>query len=425
MVIVTTSTGLGSPGIANVFNGSGDELLTQALLGNGPLGVTLNTTGTEATTANSDGTINSYEPSTTLESYEVQVSTLLQPAQPINLLPTTDYLFVTEPNVSAVSVLSGTSGNYQFFEQIPVAPSPINFAGNSGGARIYAISQDNGSHKVAFGDCETPSQVTSPGQAVSIETASITISGTFPVGICPVYGLTSTDNNRTYVLNRGSGTITVINSQLNQLDNTPNVRNLNPATGTLTLPPPAGFTGASFNAGPVFADFYPIASQLVTANYDSNTISIVNVSLDEFGNDSSLFGKTVTVPVGNGPAAVTILRDGSRAYVANQKDGTVSVVNLTTFQVQATIPVTGHPTSIASIFSTPYGQVFVTSPDQPYMTVIRTDTDEVEAKIELDGNGIDVHTSVQYAGLTNANSVVESHASGSGAPCGLGAVCTR
>ena len=209
---------------------------------------------------------------------------------------------------------------------------------------------------------------------------------------------------------------------MNQLDNTPNLPNLNPATGALTLPPPAGYTGSSFNAGPVFADFYLPTQQLVTANYDSNTISIINVSLDLFGNDSPQFGQTVTVPVGNGPSALTILRDGSRVYVANQKDSTVSVVNLTTYQVEATIPVNGHPISIASIFSTPFGQVFVTAQDQPYMTVIRTDTDQVDAQVQLDGLGMDVRSSTQYAGLTStagtlnvANNV--SHACGSGSPC--------
>ncbi len=140
------------------------------------------------------------------------------------------------------------------------------------------------------------------------------------------------------------------------LDTTANRQNLDPATGTLLLPPPSGTPVAGFNAGPVFADYFAPSSQLVTANYDSNTITIINTSLDQFGNDSALFGQAVTVPVGNGPATLTILRDGSRVYVANQKDSTVSVVSLTNYQVLATIPVTGHPISIASTFSTPFGQ---------------------------------------------------------------------
>ena len=429
--VVTTSAGPGAAGLANIFDAAGDTLLTQASLGINPLALTLSSSGSSATTANTDGTVNTFTPSTTLQTKNIQSSTLLQPALPVNLLSTASDLFITEPNVPAVAVLTNnSSGIYQLTQQLPVPASPINLAGNSNAARVYSITQDNGSNQVAFGDCETPSQVTTPGQVQSIEASTVTISRTLPVGICPVYGIGSTDNQRMYILNRGSGTVTVINSQFNALDTTPNRQNFNSATGTLLLPPPTGVPAASFNAGPVFADYYPPASQLVTANYDSNTITIFNVSLDQYGNDSALFGQAVTVPVGNGPDTLTILRDGSRVYVANQKDSTVSVVSLTTYTVLATIPVTGHPISMASTFSTPYGQIYVLSSDQPYMTVIRTDTDQVAASIQLDGTGVDVHTSAQSVAANSTtvgavtNSINDSHASGSGSPCGFGAPCT-
>ena len=430
-LVVTTTVGANAPGLANVFDGSGDTLLRQVSLGNGPVAATLNVSGDPATTANTDGTVNSYDPaSTTLRSNTVQTSALIgtptQAAQPYNLISTTQNLFVALPNVQAAAVLqNNVSGVYQLVQELPLAASPISFAGTSNAQRIYAISQDNGSNKVAFGACEDPTHVSTPGQVASIETSTLTVSRTLPVGVCPVYGVGSTDNLRTFILNRGSGSVTVINTQFNELDTTPNRQNLDPATGTLTLPAPAGYTGPSFHAGPVFADYYAPTSQLVTANYDSNTISIINVSVDIYGNDGPLFGQTVTVPVGNGPAALTILHDGSRVYVANQKDSTVSVVDLTTFHVEATIPVQGHPFSIASIYSTPFGQVFVIPSDQPYMTVIRTDTDQVNAAVQLDGTGIDVRSTTQNAGVTSVGGAVNSanivsHASGSGAPCGYG-----
>jgi YVTN family beta-propeller protein len=428
--VVTTTAGTTSAGLANIFDASGDTLLTQALLGNGPLALSLSSSGTSATTANTDGTVNTFTPSTTLQTKNIQSSTLLQPATPKNLLYTATNLFITEPNIPAVAVLTNSSsGVYQLTQQLPVPASPINLAGNANAARVYSITQDNGSGTVAFGDCETPSAVTTPGQVQSIEISTVTISRTLPVGICPVYGIASSDNNRVFILNRGSGTVTVINSPFNQLDTTPNRQNFDSATGTLTLPPPGGVAPGVFEAGPVFADYYAPASQLVTANYDSNTITIINVSLDQYGNDSPLFGQAVTVPVGNGPATLTILRDGSRVYVANQKDSTVSVVSLTNYQVLATIPVTGHPISMASTFSTPYGQIYVLPSDQPYMSVIRTDTDQVSASIQLDGNGVDVHTSAQSVAANSStagavtNAVNVSHASGSGAPCGFGAIC--
>jgi YVTN family beta-propeller protein len=427
--VVTTSAGTNAPGLANVFDASGDTLLTQATLGLTPLALTLSSSAGSATTANTDGTVNSFTPSTTLQTKNILSSTLLQPAQPLNLLSTASNLFITEPNVPAVAVFASTTGIFNLTQQLPVPASPITLAGNSNAARIYSITQDNGSNQVTFGACENPTQVTTPGQVQSIEISTVTISRALPVGICPVYGVGSTDNNRVFILNRGSGTVTVINSQYNTLDTTANRQNLDPTTGTLLLPPPSGTPVTGFNAGPVFADYYAPASQLVTANYDSNTITIINTSLDQFGNDSPLFGQAVTVPVGNGPATLSILRDGSRVYVANQKDSTVSVVSLTSYKVLSTIPVTGHPISMASTFSTPYGQIYVLSSDQPYMSVIRTDTDQVAASIQLDGTGVDVHTSAQSVAAnsattgTVANAINVSHASGSGSPCGFGARC--
>ena len=78
--VVTTTAGTNSAGLANIFDASGDTLLTQALLGNGPLALALSSTGTSATTANTDGTVNTFTPSTTLETKNIQSSTLLQPA---------------------------------------------------------------------------------------------------------------------------------------------------------------------------------------------------------------------------------------------------------------------------------------------------------------------------------------------------------
>jgi YVTN family beta-propeller protein len=110
----------------------------------------------------------------------------------------------------------------------------------------------------------------------------------------------------------------------------------------------------------------------------------------------------VTVPVGNGPATLTILRDGSRVYVANQKDSTVSVVSLTSYQVLATIP-GDRPSHFDCLHLQHSLRPGLCPPsDQPYMSVIRTDTDQVAASIQLDGTGVDVHTSAQSVAANSA-----------------------
>jgi YVTN family beta-propeller protein len=132
--------------------------------------------------------------------------------------------------------------------------------------------------------------------------------------------------------------------------------------------------------------------------------------------DAAGFGQIVsTVNVGVNPTMVSVLQDGSRAYVvnsgnaANGVEGSVSVVNLQSGVVTATIPavssatavantptaVFGHPNSISATTGTPTGKVYVTSPDSEYLTVIYTDTDSVSTHIPLQGMGLRVLVSAQ------------------------------
>jgi DNA-binding beta-propeller fold protein YncE len=278
---------------------------------------------------------------------------------------------------------------------------------------VYSISQGNiNTQGFAWGTCATPSAVSVTGEADAIEVANNTISARLPLGVCPVYGVSSADGRRAFILNRGSGTITVINSQLNTLDTVLN------SSGTINLC--AGTTPC--NAGPVYAELYTPGNMLVVSNYDNNTVSVIDVSLDVYGNDSPTFGKVLaTVPVGMNPAAVTVLQDGSRAYTANQGDGTVTVVNLTSFTAQKTIQLTNgvtNPRTIVSTYNYPAGKVYVASQNSPYVTIIRTDTDVISATIQAQGNVVDVRTTSQYAGSTTqgGNNITGSRSYGSGAP---------
>jgi DNA-binding beta-propeller fold protein YncE len=170
------------------------------------------------------------------------------------------------------------------------------------------------------------------------------------------------------VLNRDSDTITVINTQDDTLDDNCPAKNQAgqpihcPPNGTLQLP--AG-------AGPVDAEFNLATSQLVVANYDGGTISVIDASMDEYGNDSPTFGTTFTIPVGNNPASVTVLYDGSRAYAANQTDQTVSIVNLSSHTLEKTLSVTGHPRTVVSTQNSTQGKVYVAAPDTNILTIIR------------------------------------------------------
>ncbi len=386
------------PGIASLVDFSGDSLSARVYIGNGPRWVAISSNGVTAYIANSDGTISSFLAESTLqqplESHSVNTSTLLAGANPNSLIFTGNYLYVSQPGRSSIGVLNASASTApNAFLEIPItdpaAPSvhqnPINLVGNTNAQRIYAIGQGANA-----GGCPASG---ANGTATAIEGISNTISAVLPLGVCPIYGVMSSDARRTFILNQGSGTITVIDSQQNLIDNNPNLTN-----GTIAV-----------GQGPVWADLYNNGSILAVVNSQSNTLTLINTSLDSFGHDSPNFGHVLaTVPVGLNPYSVSILADGTRAYVANRGDGTVSVVSLISNTVVATIALPKepcqagqpnvlcivHPMSIAATTGTPLGKVYVVSPDTNILTIIRTDNDTVYENLPLTGNAVQVRVTV-------------------------------
>jgi DNA-binding beta-propeller fold protein YncE len=350
-------------------------------------------------------------------------------------------------------VVDSLTGNPATFNlAIPVAATPVTVVGPAAaGQRNFSISQNNqntpATSVLPFDvPCNiSPTTVTQTGEADTIEISSHTVSSRIPLGRCPVYAVVRSDNNRLFVLNRGDDTITVINSQTAASDSC-----VCPATGCLnqngqayfchpTLPlsttalHATGIVPINCNvatdstcggmpavAGPVYAEYNPATSQLIVSDYDGGTISVIDVSLDQYYNDSPTFGTTYTIPVGNNPASVTGVTapDGSvRAYTANQTDSTVTIVNLSSHTVEKTLPVNGHPRTVVSTANSLYGKVYVASPDSPLLTIIRTDLDITDTTILVPGNIVDVRVSTQNGTTGNKNTT--SRLPGGGQPCNL------
>jgi len=376
-------------GLLTMVDFSGDTTLVTTALGVNPYYFVLNTNGTIGYTLNSDKTVNSVELSPELISSEVLETTLLPGANPQSLFATANASYMADPGVNAIDQLTGTPPALK--QELPVASgySPIYVVGQSSAARAYAIS---------------PATNGGPGQVEAIETSSNTISNTITVGRGPVYGVMSLDTRRAFILNQTDGTVSVINTSTNQLD-----------TPLSTIP---------VGPQPVWADLASGLDELVVANEGNGTspgsVTVINVPLCvpttlptnpncNAGNpiDATTFGQIVaTVPVGINPIMVSVLSDYSRAYVANagvlglpcapaavagvSTTCTISVVNLTSNTVTATIPINGHPAYIATSNGTPTGKVYVVCKDSQVMTVIETDTDTVDTTIPLQGFGISV-----------------------------------
>lgn len=429
--VVVSAPSPTTPGIATIIDYSGDSVLAYAPIGPGPSAFTIDETGSNGYTLNSDGTLSNFPVSPSLQQKQVSFSTVSTASMPVNMFSPSAALWAADLNGNVVDFFQGIPGSFKL--AIPVAPAltPITITGPGVvSERNYAISQ-NIINSTGV-ECNV-SPTTGPlGTATAIEISTYTISASIPLGKCPVYAVQNNDGRRFFVMNRGDDTITVINSQLNTLDQCIPFVNLSGQTVTChpKLPlslsavaatgitPPNGTAGMTKIAGPVYAEFNPTTGQLVVANYDGNTISVIDVSEDQYGNDSPTFGTTYTIPVGSNPASVTVLADGSRAYTANQTDGTVSIVNLSSHTVEkAALPVIGHPRTVVSTQNSQYGKVYAASPDSPYLTLIRTDLDIVDTTVLVQGNIVDVRVSTQNGTSGNSNDV--SRVPGYGQPCNL------
>ena len=418
---VVSSPSASSAGVVTIVDYAGDTIVAQAPIGPNPSSFSMDQTGGNGYTVNSDGTITNFPISAQLQEKFVQYTTLPSTANIVNLFSPSAGLWATDLSGNVSDVLSGIPATFKL--SIPVASTPLLVMGPAVlGQRDYVVTQGfNDASGVA---CNVaPRSVGAVGEADAVETNTLTVSARIPLGKCPVYAVQSSDAKRLFILNRGDDTVTVINSQNNTLDACTPFLNQDGQLVTchpsLPLSTSAGLTGANVPAiaGPVYAEYNPVSQELVVADYDGGTVSVIDVSLDVYGNDSPTFGTTFTIQVGTNPASVTVLNDGSRAYTANQADGSVSVVNLSSHTLTKTLPVNGHPRTVVSTQNSIYGKVYAASPDSPYLTIIRTDQDIIDAAVLIQGNIVDVRTSTQDGNRGNAN--VVSRKPGLGQPCNL------
>jgi DNA-binding beta-propeller fold protein YncE len=452
--IVVSTAGTTAPGIVTIIDYSGDSILTEAPIGPGPKVFTLDALGATGYTVNSDGTLSNFAITTTLQAKNVSTSTLPTTAQPVNLMAPSSGLWVPDLNGNVLDLFSGSPQAFRL--AIPVATAgsaatmPVMVTGSPTltGEREYVLSQNVPDTATGAIECNTSPRTAPAGVATPIEISSNTTDPAIQVGKCPVYAVESPDQQRFFVLNRGDDTVTVINSRNNTLDSgcppptgctnqngqvyfTHPVLPLSTSAVTATgVTPLNGIAGMAATAGPVYAEYNQATEQLVVANYDGGSISVIDVSLDIYGNDSTTFGTTYTIPVGNtatpNPAAVTVLYDGSKAYTANQNDdsgtgnGTVTVVNLSTHTVEKTITVVGHPRMVASTQNSEYSKIYAASPDSPQITIIEsspTVTDIIDTTVLVEGEVVDLRVTTQNGASGNPN--FWSRVPGYGEPCNL------
>ena len=408
--VAVSSPSAATPGLVTFVDFSGDTVLSTPSILPNPSYFAETANGVSAYVINPVGAIDTFglsNPTGLLTSNIVE--TTLPPASApvsisaLSILGTGTTVFVPQQATSTIAELSSNGPTLE--QVISVGANPMYVVGIDGAPRVYAISQN----------------ASGAGQVASIESTTLSISATIPVGSKPVYGVMSADAKRTFILNKGDATVNVINTFTNALDVTTPLISLTPA------PPLA----ATLGLNPVWADLSTVTNELVVLSAGDGvhpgSVSIINTPLCTASTpvtnpncsstnptDATGFGTVLaTVPVGINPTMVSVLHDGSRAYVANTLDstgqcaagqGSVSVVNLTSGVVTATICGTssaintndfptllyGHPNTIAATTGNPTGKVYVTSSDSKFLTVIYTDTDSVVTHVPIQGAGVRV-----------------------------------
>ena len=213
-----------------------------------------------------------------------------------------------------------------------VIGSPITVGGGPYG---IAITPDGARAYVATGS-----------SVAVIDTQTNFVGPPIAVG-AEAYGIAITpDGSRAYVANGGSSSVSVIDTQTNQVVGAPI------AVGN--KPRPIAIT--------------PDGSGAYVANADSDSVSVIDTQANQ------VVGAPIAV--GEEPEAIAITPDGSRAYVANGKSDSVSVIDTQAKQViGAPIAVGEEPKAIAI---TPDGRrMYVANHKSGDVSVIDTRTSQV------------------------------------------------
>jgi YVTN family beta-propeller protein len=436
-VAATTESGIvslvGSSGLVTFVDFSGDTILSTPSILTNPNYFATNNGGSSGYVTNTQGSLNFFplsNPSSLI------TSNIGQTTLPVNAVPitisaitpanATSTLFIPEASPTNPTVAALNAGTAVLYSQLAVGPNPVYVVGVDSAARVYAISQGT-----------TPG--TSLGQISAIEATSATslaVTATIPVGVTPVYGVMTGDGRRAFILNQGSGTISVINVISNALDTAvpsitiPNINSTKLVDGVSTA-----CTAAPH---PIWAGLSTVSSELFVLNQGDGqcpgSLTVINIPLCTNSTpvtnpncnaanpvDATGFGQVIaSVPLllatptagivrGVNPQMVSVLQDGTAAYIASSGSaslhspdpGSVTAFSLSSNTLIAAIPansagtatasqVFGHPTTISATTGSPTGKVYVTSLDSSELTVIYTNTNTVETHIPLQGNGLRV-----------------------------------
>lgn len=272
--VVLSTNPSGRPGSDTHINASGDTNVGVVTVGTNP--VFLAKIGnSRALAINGNETLTFY---LALLPTSTGINTITQPPGSTNAVSaaasSNGNMYVANSGANSVTVVPGNQnvavGN------VPVGTQPVSVASNASSNKAYVVNR--GSNNVTV-----------------INAADSTVAATIPVGVSPIWAVVSTDGLLAFVVNQGSGTVSVIDTLTD-----------------LVVGPPI-----TVGTSPNYAVYDNKLKRLYVNNSGSNSISVIKADLYDPAN--SIFPtllQTVTLSAGPLPTALTVLPDGTRAYVA-------------------------------------------------------------------------------------------------------------
>ena len=240
---------------------------------------------------------------------------------------------------------------------------------------------------------------TGPGSAPSNGVTAGSVAPTI-TSTAPANGITGSAYSHTFTAT-GTTPITwsitsgtaptglALNASSGVLAGTPTTTGTFGATITATN---AGGTGTQGVSITVTAAAQPFA---YISNQSNNNVSVINTATNTL---------VVSVPVGNNPTGVAVHPGSARVYVANENSATVSVIDTATNTVVAVVPVGSFPRGVAVL---PDGsRVYVANINGNNVSVINTATNTVVGTVSVGSSpaGIAVHPDGSRVYVTNTSS---------------------
>jgi YVTN family beta-propeller protein len=191
------------------------------------------------------------------------------------------------------------------------------------------------------------------------------------------------NTQKVYVANTVSNTVSVIDE-----------KNINLSKGPF-LKDQYNRVGIKVDKSPNGIAIDPATQKVYVANTDSDTVSIIDGTMDTVNNN--------TIPVGKSPASIAIDPVTGKVYVANLES--VSVIDSTTDKVMRNVTTVGKSPNGVAIDSYT-GKVYVTNTDSDTVSVINGTTYKVMRNVTVgkspSGIAIDSYTGKVY--VTNLDS---------------------